>query len=53
MKKQHLFTSLTLIIVIVLFSCGQENEAILTANETEETLVEEVMNSNYQPWSLW
>ncbi|PJA09579.1 MAG: hypothetical protein COX70_01465 [Flavobacteriales bacterium CG_4_10_14_0_2_um_filter_32_8] len=48
MKKQHLFPSLILINVFALFSCGQENEATLTANETEKTLVEEVINSNYQ-----
>ena len=48
MKKQYFFTSLTLISVFVLFSCGEKNETNLAAKKTEVTKVEKVVNSNYQ-----
>ncbi len=48
MKQYPLYKCISISFVFVLLSCGQENEATTTANEIEETSVEEVINSNYQ-----
>lgn len=48
MKNQYLFTSLSLISVFVLFSCGQENEASITDETNTEIPIEIIVNNNYQ-----
>lgn len=48
MKNQYLFTSLLLISVFALFSCGQENEATITDETNTKIPVEVIVNNNYQ-----